>query len=363
MKKCPVCGTECQNQDVFCSECGTSLQNVIPQENKVEQQDMTIQGFGPVPENGFSAGNRTAGGPDPTAGNGFTQQYDERSGNFSGWDKSSGHGKSSSSGGKKSNKAAIIAVSVAAVAVIAVLVAGIFILKGKEKGASDEPVIGTDQDASGKTGSNGTSDTVVRITPAEVEKLPTVSPGTDKNNTAAEPLNPQTPETAPVQTPAPYIPEENDSYEGNTSGNNTSGIGTAMQTCQVVNCSESITLRTQASVTASEICQIPLGAEVTFISTAGNGFYQIIYNGNTGYSLASFLSINPYDTTNATYMQVVNCTESITLRKTPNTKADEFCQIPLGATVQYLDTAENSFYMVSYNGQIGYALASYLKIC
>ncbi|MCI5700300.1 MAG: SH3 domain-containing protein [Lachnospiraceae bacterium] len=328
MKKCPVCGTECGNQDVFCSECGASLQNVIPQENNVGQQDMTIQGFGPVP------------------------------GNYSGRDKASGRGKASSSGGKKSNKAAIIAVSVAAVAVIAVLVAGIFILKGKEKGASDEPVIGTDQDASGKNGSDGTSDTVVRITPAEVEKLPTVAPETDNNDTAAEPLNPQTPETAPVQTPAPYIPEENDSYEGNTSG-----IGTAMQTCQVVNCSESITLRTQASVTASEICQIPLGAEVTFISTAGNGFYQIIYNGNTGYSLASFLSINPYDTTNATYMQVVNCTESITLRKTPNTKADEFCQIPLGATVQYLDTAENGFYMVSYNGQIGYALASYLKIC
>lgn len=31
-----------------------------------------------------------------------------------------------------------------------------------------------------------------------------------------------------------------------------------------------------------------------------------------------------------------------------------------GATVSFLGTAENGFYMISYNGQTGYSLADYL---
>lgn len=141
------------------------------------------------------------------------------------------------------------------------------------------------------------------------------------------------------------------------------------ETMYVVNCHESITLRKTPSTSAGEICQIPFGSSVSYVETADNGFYKIIYNGKTGYGLASYLSTEKQDTPAAsswesqdsvTYMQVVNCRESITLRKVPSTKAEQFCQIPLGAVVEYLGTAENGFYMVSYNGYIGYALASYL---
>lgn len=135
------------------------------------------------------------------------------------------------------------------------------------------------------------------------------------------------------------------------------------ETCFVVNCRESITLRKSPSTKAEEYCQIPLGAAVSYVGTAGNGFYQVIYNGQSGYALASYLSFdsgeNPEEQ-DVTYMEVVNCRESITLRKTPSTKGEEFCQIPLGALVEYKGTAENGFYMVVYNGYTGYALASYL---
>ncbi|MBS6194698.1 MAG: SH3 domain-containing protein [Clostridiales bacterium] len=131
--------------------------------------------------------------------------------------------------------------------------------------------------------------------------------------------------------------------------------------CYVVNCRESITLRKKPSTSAGEYCQIPLGAMVTFVEEAGNGFHKIIYNGQTGYALASYLSFEIENEPDAaTLMEVVNCKESITLRKTPSTQAEEFCQIPLGELVEFLGTAENGFYMVSYNGYTGYALASYL---
>lgn len=145
------------------------------------------------------------------------------------------------------------------------------------------------------------------------------------------------------------------SYDGNTSQ-------PEYMTMYVVNCNESITLRTEPSTSASEICQIPLGAAVSYISSASNGFYQISYLGYTGYALASYLSEeDPGSDTLYTTMRVVNCRESITLRTSPSTAAAEICQIPLGVTVSYIEVAANGFYKIVYLGRTGYALASYLE--
>jgi uncharacterized protein YgiM (DUF1202 family) len=141
------------------------------------------------------------------------------------------------------------------------------------------------------------------------------------------------------------------------------------ETYYVVNCKESITLRKSASTSAAEICQIPFGSAVSYVETAKNGFYKIIYNGKTGYGLAAYLDVTPQSqpqpassgsSPSGMLVEVVNCRESITLRKTPDTSGEEICQIPLGAAVEFLDTSENGFYMVSYEGHTGYALASYL---
>lgn len=161
----------------------------------------------------------------------------------------------------------------------------------------------------------------------------------EKEQEVIEPTQQSIPQPSPTEAPKVEVP--------------------TYQTCFVVNCQESITLRTEPSTKAAEICQIPLGAPVSYVETAENGFYKIIYNGKTGYGLASYLSFDD-GTENAIFMQVVNCQESITLRKVPSTSADEFCQIPLGAVVEFLGAAENGFYYVEYNGYDGYALASYL---
>lgn len=135
------------------------------------------------------------------------------------------------------------------------------------------------------------------------------------------------------------------------------------QTMYVVNCNEWITLRTSPSTSASEITKIPLGASVSFIESAPDGFYKIAYMGQTGYALASYLSTSPSSNTSPSstiYYRVVNCDEWISLRKSPSTSADRYCTIPLGATVTYYSNAGGGFLKVGYNGYIGYALASYL---
>ena len=62
----------------------------------------------------------------------------------------------------------------------------------------------------------------------------------------------------------------------------------------VINCNESITLRTNPDVNAAEICQIPLGTAVATFGDAGNGFISVYYQGSSGYCLASYLS-DPVD--------------------------------------------------------------------
>ena len=150
------------------------------------------------------------------------------------------------------------------------------------------------------------------------------------------------------------------------------------QTMFVSNCAESISLRESPSTEARALRQIPFGAPVTVLESAENGFYKVIYNGMTGYSLAAYLvSYQPSESerlerpagstvssnTSGTYrtMYCVNCREYITLRSIPSTGGADLAHIPLGASVSYVGTAENGFYEVIYNGRRGYALAQYLS--
>lgn len=134
-------------------------------------------------------------------------------------------------------------------------------------------------------------------------------------------------------------------------------------TYYVVNCNQSITLRTSPSTSASEITQIPLGQAVGYIENAGNGFYKINYDGAVGYSLASYLSPTKQSSNSSTSTaQVVNAKEYITLRSAPSTSASEITKIPAGAYVRYLGTASNGFYHIEYNGMTGYGLQSYLAL-
>ena len=133
-----------------------------------------------------------------------------------------------------------------------------------------------------------------------------------------------------------------------------------LTTLYVVNCNESITLRTADSTSAKEIRQIPLGAAVSFMENAANGFYKVSYNGSTGYALASYLSVDPYNHYVASTTAATDTSWTGKVRKTPSTKGEEITKIPLGAIVTVYSGADNGFYYINYGGIEGYALASYI---
>lgn len=59
---------------------------------------------------------------------------------------------------------------------------------------------------------------------------------------------------------------------------------------RVVNCQESITLRWEPYTEAEEICQIPLGEIVTYTGMGEGMFYQIEYDGLSGYALSTYFA-------------------------------------------------------------------------
>lgn len=122
----------------------------------------------------------------------------------------------------------------------------------------------------------------------------------------------------------------------------------------VVNCNESISLRSSPSVEASALAQIPLGAAVQVVGNGTHGFAHVSYKGINGYALYDYL------TPHATLYRVVNCNEYISLRNAPSTGAATLGIVPLAASVRFVKDAGNGFYYVDYRGTLGFVLSEYL---
>lgn len=59
--------------------------------------------------------------------------------------------------------------------------------------------------------------------------------------------------------------------------------------CQIVNCKQSVTLRTSITAQDKEICQIPLGTIIDYIEEGTNGYCLVNYNGIMGYVKYEYL--------------------------------------------------------------------------
>lgn len=146
----------------------------------------------------------------------------------------------------------------------------------------------------------------------------------------------------------------------------------------VTNVQNSIYLRQTPDENGTILTTIPLGAAVDLIKNEHNGFTHIRYNGTEGYSKTEYLTADP----NASYqrpvpqnnqypvssltavidtMYVANVQDSIYLRTAASENASIITTIPLGAAVGFITDMGNGFYKISYNGQMGYSKAMYLR--
>ena len=181
---------------------------------------------------------------------------------------------------------------------------------------------------------------------------------------------------------------------GSDSSASTGSTAPAQTTGTIVNCTSWVSLRKAANTTSTRLAKPPKGATVTVLGESGS-YYQVSYNGQTGYVSKQYVAVSAASTGSAgstgstgasgslsgssgssgslsgsstgstapaqTTGTIVNCTSWVSLRKAANSTSARLAKPAKGATVTVLGQSGN-YYQVSYNGQTGYISKEYVAV-
>lgn len=246
--RCSNCGFELTSNDLYCNNCGQKVEHDTGQQqsNKIEyEQYCSSCGEAVMPGDEFCSvcGARIRSSTRICPQCGYVMDQDDVCCGRCGYSENF-ELKNETTARTNGKRAAIIAVSCAAVLVIA----GAFITWRLLSGSGDDVVV---------------SDSSVEVTGIAI---------TDP------------PESSPSASPA---------AAGTEVQNDVINTNTEYSTYYVVNCKENISIRKSPNTKAQVIVTVPLGAEVSYVRGADNGFAEVIYKGQRGYALQSYLSVYP----------------------------------------------------------------------
>lgn len=117
---------------------------------------------------------------------------------------------------------------------------------------------------------------------------------------------------------------------------------------------EDVRLRSGPSTKYDKIDLVPGGTKLEFLGLE-DGWYHIIYNGKEGYVSGDYVS-QKYNITNV--VKLVTTTDWVNFREGPGKDYKRISELPSNIPLQIL-SEENGFYMVSYQGKIGYISKDY----
>lgn len=102
------------------------------------------------------------------------------------------------------------------------------------------------------------------------------------------------------------------------------------------------------------------GQAVAIVSGPSNGWYQVTYQGVTGWAYATYLAVGGSPTTPSAATTATVDVDLLNLRSGPGTGNSILGQMLYGETVKILGSS-GDWYRVSYFGTTGYAYGSYLR--
>ena len=126
-------------------------------------------------------------------------------------------------------------------------------------------------------------------------------------------------------------------------------------------CREFVTLRSSASMKASEVTKIPRGASVELLEEAGSSdFIRVRYSGKTGYALAAFFTSE--SASNGRYVMYCVARQYANLRSQPGSdNSNNIDTIPTDSPVQctggYEYVGNQRYLKIIYHNRSGYVLA------
>ena len=140
--------------------------------------------------------------------------------------------------------------------------------------------------------------------------------------------------------------------------------GTTATTGTIYNVSSYANMRDKASTSGSVVAKPAKGATVTILGQSGT-FYQVSYDGKTGYIAKTYVKVNSGSTssggsTSTTTGTIYNVSSYANMRAAANTTSSA-TKLNKGVTVTILGES-GSFYKVSYNGKTGYVDKRYVQV-
>ena len=129
-------------------------------------------------------------------------------------------------------------------------------------------------------------------------------------------------------------------------------------------------MRAEASTDSERLALIYQGETVTQIQAYDNGWSQIEYNGVTGYVMTEYLegSSASADTSGegqsagtSSESRQTRVTESVNMRGEASTDSERLALIYQGETVTQIQSYDNGWSQIEYNGMTGYILTEYLE--
>lgn len=106
------------------------------------------------------------------------------------------------------------------------------------------------------------------------------------------------------------------------------------------------------------------GMEVRVFGITNNNWYMIKANGNFGYVSGEYISFTPEEEKtidNRTISKYVYTTTGLNFRTGPSTDYSKIDVFPYGTKLAFLDRLDNNWYLVRYDGKVGYVSGKYIS--
>lgn len=117
-----------------------------------------------------------------------------------------------------------------------------------------------------------------------------------------------------------------------------------------------VNFRSGPSTDDSIIASLELGEQVTLLNVEDN-WCQVVWNGQTGYVKADYVSVDGLAVANPRGIVTGSC---VNVRSIPSTEGSILTRVYAGNVVDLI-SLENGWYSISYNGTTGYISADYIR--
>jgi len=148
-----------------------------------------------------------------------------------------------------------------------------------------------------------------------------------------------------------------------------------IKTVGTVTANLSLNLRKSAATSAAVLASLPNNVQVAIISKNAANWYNVTYNGQTGWVSGQYLLVKtiavapvtpvapkPVVTDPSKTVGTVTANPALNLRKTAVTTSVVLAAIPKNAQVTVISKNASNWYNVMYNGQTGWVSGSYLTV-